>query len=565
MPSATEYQIGVIYRAKDAGASKEIGGIAKAADIAKRSLSGLTSTAKLAVAGLAGFAAFRLAKSAFIDFNNGVEMSTISLAAQEKMLLGGPWATAMGHATQLFADYQKVAANSVGETRDFVDMHKGIASSAYRAGLGMQELKDMTIGATIAATALGERADMVALDIKQMLSGDVTSRDRTAQILLASQGVTQKAFNAMSQKQRNAIVKNSLNDPALKAAAKAYGESFAGVTSTLKDNLSILAGKVGLPLFKRITEEVRKWNEWIERNPRKIQEFADTFRGALVSGFEVVKSVMGFITEHKDLLLKLAEAALVGKVVGGIASPILGVAGALNGAAGAAGGLTQFATALAGSTAALGALGVAVTGAATWYAAKTLADGVDQGQGRNIDRETTMAVVRQNQDRYARGADIDQPRTGRALLRAARDAGIVKGAWGLDRQAVYQQMYGLSPRDAALARTDEGEALIRDLTRAIDQSIAVWQQTSLVDHYKPLAKYLGGIIGGIPEQLVAAWRAPLDKSNDAAKTIKPEVNQKIEVTVMSDDPDRFAVALAKLGTRTLRNPGSARSVIRESR
>lgn len=287
---------------------KDVGASAQQAEVSIGSLKG----AILGIGAALGVGkALSFGKEAFIGFNSMVEQSTISLAAQEKMLKGGKWSTAMENATGLFKHYQDVAKASVGETKDFLDMHKAIAAQVYRSGLSTKDLKEITKGAVITSQVLGERADMVALDIKQMLQGTINAKDRTAQILIASQGKTQEWFNKQSQKQRAAFVLKALQDPAIQAAAKQMEGSWAGVTSTLKDTLNIAFGKVGMPLFKALTAEVKGWNVWIENNGQKLEQYGRAFGAGLISALGTVKEIVAAIAPIAQLgsgLLKEAAA-----------------------------------------------------------------------------------------------------------------------------------------------------------------------------------------------------------------------------------------------------------------
>jgi hypothetical protein len=599
--STTTYAIEVLYRTKDQ-ASQGLDSIGRGAERASRSTGGLLSALKGVGTALVGYGALRLGKSAFIDFNSSIEASTISLAAQEKMLLGGRWDTAMSHANQLFVDYQQVAKQSVGETKDFLEMHAGIASSAYRAGLGMKELKEMTIGATVASAALGERADMVALDVKQMLSGDVTSRDRTAQILLASQNTTQEAFNKMNQKRRNAIVTAALNDPALKAAAKAMGESFSGVTSTLKDNLQIAAGKIGLPLFKAITAEVAKWNDWIEKNPDKIRQFAADFTSALMTGFGYIKQIAGFIVENKDLLMTLAKAWLAGKVIGGIAG---GVSGAVKWAGRAADlldggkGMKKWLGVLGGTGAgSLGSLAgrIAAVAGPIGAAAGVVATGVAVGVGlneREKDLEWRRAEAKGFWGTAHRGMDTyGQAQAGqfsgrdaayrlrltpfagqekatkmatdmvyRRLIDEARGNGFMKSDGGMDKDAIWKVggMAGVG--------VQEIQSYVAMLDRVLTHQawVLAAKGLSLVsDELKQIGDIAPAVFGVALQHPFATFTKALKKINnvdDAAKGKQGDGKPNIEVKiVMTEDPDRFSIALNGATVDALKNPRGAASV-----
>lgn len=562
----TTYTVGILYRVNDK-ASGPLAAIGKESKGATRGLGELKSAVLGVGAAIVGFGAFRMAKSAFVDFNSAIEGSTISLAAQEKMLLGGKWSTAMEHANGLFADYQKIAAKSVGETSDYLQMHQGIAASAYRAGLSMKQLKEMTVGATVAAVAFGEKSEMVALDVKQMLSGDVTSRDRTAQILLASQGVSQEKFNKMDQAKRNAVITRALSDPAIKNAAAAYGTSFAGVMSTLTDNLKITMGKIGLPLFKAITHEIQKWNSWIEKNPEKIQRFAQSFAKALVDGFNAVKGAMTWIARNRDLLMKLAEAVIVmkgakllGGAVGGLVDGGVGLLGKVGGMGGAVG--------LAGVGA---AAGMAVTGVGVGVGAGLLADqSIRQQESQHQDQRGMRDALRYSIDLYRK-----DPSTANAMraFRGAQDAGFF-GPGGLDSASYFTKgghAIGSDEIKGIMTMFEQMHGILLHLIPTLDEfGAGLRSMLGVVNTATSgLGKGLGTALDVIntPGRLAALMKQipNVENPDDKKKIIKPDVkiSQHNEIQVATNDPDRFSVGLTRLALDTLKNPRGARSVWRE--
>jgi hypothetical protein len=265
------------------------------------------------------------AKEAFVDFNSNVEQSTISLAAVQKMFKGGTWADSMQTATQLFEHYQQVAKASVGETQDFIDMHKSIAASAYQAGANLEDLKEITKGAVIASASMGESAIVSAMDVRQALTKGVSVRDRFMVNLLASEKLTTEKFNAMSKKDRVATLKKLLTSDWIKDASKQMESSYEGQMSTLRDTLKIAFGKVGQDFFKDKIESLKKINEWITKNEQSFNEWMGkvktalnffsaaikgliTVGGALIAPFLKVLDVMQEIEDYGEYMAGRASA-----------------------------------------------------------------------------------------------------------------------------------------------------------------------------------------------------------------------------------------------------------------
>lgn len=564
MGTDTTYKISILYETRDK-ASKPLDAIAGASGRAANSASGLGSALQAVTGALAGFGALRMGKSLFVDFNSSIEQSNIGLAAQEMMLKGGTWDAAMQHANTLFGDYQQVAKASVGETKDFLEMHQQLAGSAMKAGMSMKQVEDLTIGATIAAAAFGRESREVGLDVQQMLAGTVGARDRFAQMMLASQHITQDAFNKMPASQRAKVTMAAMNDPSLKAAAKQMEGTYAGVVSTLKDNLSIAMAKIGLPLFKGITAEIKKWNEWIDKNPEKIRQFAADFSDALSKGFEMVKGVAGFLVEHKDLLMSLAKAWLVGKGVGMVTGSVQGIAGALTALTGTgAGSFGAFGLSLNGVTLALGVV------AAT---ASAVADKIDENQTAKIDAGGTWSVAAKmmsderasdfgiftgrDQD-YMRknGMGAAQERLDERMLSQATAQGFIVGgkvqksriegtaltAGGIGNTEIEDYIARLEKLNTAERRLSMARERSTDIALHAGQSFLWWSQnmTGFVD-----------LIGALNKSRDSANKAYQDIANP---TKAPPINIQINMT---DDPDRFSVAFDGFAMDAAKNPRGA--------
>jgi len=301
-------------------------------------LSGLRSVMGMALGGglIAG------GYKAFIGFNSEMQKLKIGLTTVLSMGFHIPFERAKKESDALFATFQKMSAESPATTKDFVEMANSISGAVLAAGMGTKDLAEMTKGAIIASSALGVESGMLARDVGQMLRGNVTAVDPFAERLLSGVGETDmKKFNAKSDKERAVIVKAALDQPSLKAAAKEFENSWDGATSTLKDNLQLALGDAGGGLMKSLTEEVQKWNTWIVANPAKIKEITTSMANGLKEAFylikdigvamlpilkgvfEVIGSVMRFVSEHRDTLIGVVKAMAVYKGVsmaGGIAS-----------------------------------------------------------------------------------------------------------------------------------------------------------------------------------------------------------------------------------------------------
>lgn len=333
--TTTRYEVETVYNVRDGGASGKLDAIARSADKAAKGVDGL----KRVLGGLGGalVAAFSLrgAKSVFIDFNSGLEQSRVTMAGIAAISKNTSFAGEFKSATQNVEKFQIMAKRSALTTEDLVTMASRLTLPLNNAGVGQKRFQDLTFGAANAAKAFRFQTDVAARDVQEALMGNLTKTSIFMRQLLEPRGFTTESFNALSPAKRLQEVEKALTNPRIKEMAEAQANTWEGVTSTLKDNLQMGLGKIGLPLFRAITEEVKSWNEWIDRNQSKVDAFAKDAAAGLVTGFRAVKDAIAFLVAHKD------EIMAIGKVWLGVkAAQMIGGAGAAM-FGGASGGLGQ--------------------------------------------------------------------------------------------------------------------------------------------------------------------------------------------------------------------------------
>lgn len=324
--ASTTYDINVRYKLEDRASkgAKSIG-----TEIQKTTRHGkkLLSTMKVLAAGAVVGFGLRAGKKWLIDYNSSLADTKLKMSGLIKLNLGGTWSENQAKANSLIEQFKHDAKASAGTMQDFAEFSGMIVGPALRAKMSMADLRDVTKGGVIAAKAFGIEAGMAALDIEQALAGTLSKKDRFARALLEPMGVTTEAWNAMVKetpgKAASALVE-AFNQPALKDMAKAYETSWSGVTSTLEDNLQQTLGKVGLPLMKALTKEVKAMNSYFEKNPQKIAKFAKDFSEGLVTGFGYVKDVIKLIVDNSSTLLSIAKAFVGFKLIQGAGGLLAG-------------------------------------------------------------------------------------------------------------------------------------------------------------------------------------------------------------------------------------------------
>lgn len=594
----TSYYVRTVYETVDKS-STQMADIAKSADKAggsmKRATASLFSFNQAAEALMRVKQGFDvLIKGPLLDFNSQMEQSRITMAGMLRLNLGGTFESHFGRATKMVEEFQQIAKVSVGTTKDFVDMATMITRPVTAAKLTMEDLRDITQGAVVASRAMGIEAAVAALDIEQALMGTLTKRERFVRALIEPLGFTDtESWNKMEASQRAEVLKGVLSQPAIKEMAKAQETSFAGVTSTLQDNLQMALGKVGLPLFQKITAEVQRWNTWIDANGETITKFADKLSEALVDAFSFIKDVGSFFVENADTLMAVAKGLIAFKA----GQMVMGAGRSAIGGLRSAGGFlmgTQSMTQLAGTTAQAtstlgafaGALGrsLPVIGGLVTVGSMLFEQWQGQSQEQRRARQRFMFEANRSVENVAK---IEQTRQSLADVRGRERGGL-----------------GLSREDRSLAMFAEKRlGLMQEAQRQFDQQLAemLFEQGVFTKNFKidnlelqrklrddvlnigkdqvgtftkavtSLENRLGPqgirdlLLPDTPEETggddaLAKWNETVDRLTDMAKSGTKVTINKVEVA--SPDPDRFIHGIARAAERFNRNPTQAQAALR---
>lgn len=267
-------------------------------------------------AAAAGVFGIREGYKALIGFNSTVQDTKQQVAGMLALTKKTDLADQVAVADRLYANLQRRAKALPGTTSEYTQMLGSITQPITDAGGGLKDLEDMTVNSVVAAKALRVQWDAAARDIDQALRGQFHSTDQFTGKILGSVGYKgeegREKYNAMSADQRLEVLRGALLQKQLTQLANAQGESFGGMLSTLQSTVQEFFGKVGLPLFKAISAELKRWNVWLDDNTDKVDAFAQKLGDGLVKGFGVVKNVVGFLVDHADELL------MIGKVWGAV-------------------------------------------------------------------------------------------------------------------------------------------------------------------------------------------------------------------------------------------------------
>jgi hypothetical protein len=282
-----------------------------AANLITRALTGVVDAALSASRGL---------EDALIGFNARAEQAKMGLAGIAGMNLKLPWEEAKKAADELYAGLQEDAAKTPAETAELVAFSQQIAGAYLAAGKNMKDLRQFTTQAVVAAKML-KAEGTAATDIKQAIQGRVGVKDMFAANIINSLGMSIKQFNAKSMKERADLFAKGLNNPTIRAAMAEYETQWDGVTSTIKDNIAIILGKAGKPLFALIKKILIVTGQWIQKNKEVIAGKLTKAVNFLVGAFELLADNIEAVTAVLAIM-GLAFVALKAKAIAAAAASL---------------------------------------------------------------------------------------------------------------------------------------------------------------------------------------------------------------------------------------------------
>ena len=325
------------------------------------------------------------AKELFIGFNAEVQTAKIQLQSAIGVNFKKSWEQAGEVSNEFFEDFEKMAEEFPVSAKELAESAQQIGVGVAKAHGNMEDLVLITERGAIAQKAFG----LSSRELMLALEGRVRASSTGGAALLNAVGMNPEQWRKLTAESRLQLTKKFLQSDMLTKAGEEISGSFAGQASILKDRLEVAAGKVGLPLFKALNEELKGWNEWLTKNADKIEHMGHVVGEKLVEGFEVLKDVASFLYSHADILIKIGEAWAIGKGVEAISK-----VGHSIGESGVGKLGTKIGEKLVEKLPALGkigsAIGSVVGGAAAWA---PLAIPVGQYLGDSLGRAVFPSVV----------------------------------------------------------------------------------------------------------------------------------------------------------------------------
>ena len=321
MAISTVYDVRLRYMLQDK-ASKGVKNLTQELSKGSKASGGFGKSLRRVALIAGGVFGFRKAKEALIGYNEFMEQARLRTAGLIAITKDTNLADQLGSANDIMKELQDRAKVSTATTKEFVSFMSDIVQPVSQAGLATKDIAKFTAQAVIAAKAFGDE-QIAAFDIQQALGKGVTIRDRFAIKLLGLQKETaREAFNELTSAERLLKIQQALGAPQIQQLAQAQAKSFAGVFSTLKDNIQIVLGDVGLPLFQALTKEVQRMVDFFGNNEEKVKAVAKSIGEGIVTAFKFAKQLfIGMVQLARDM------ASIIGPVLGGIKTIFVALGG----------------------------------------------------------------------------------------------------------------------------------------------------------------------------------------------------------------------------------------------
>jgi hypothetical protein len=274
-------------------------------------LDSITSTLTRIAVGYVGFqvigGAFRMAVQGAIGFNAQLEQTRISLASVLSATQGTSFLAATEQAGEVFNQLRDDAIRSTATTSELFSIYQSILGPLRQAGASMEVVRELTNNTVAASSALGVDFGQAQRDIQMMATG-VAGTDVKLFRMLRSVGAIAEdaqAFNELTAPQRVERIRSALGR--FEVAAQAYGQSWAGVTSTFRDIVGQLMATAGGPAFERIKRFVSTINERLLANRERLEagmrRIGISVSMVLGRVFEVAMRGFDYVLAHWDQIV----------------------------------------------------------------------------------------------------------------------------------------------------------------------------------------------------------------------------------------------------------------------
>lgn len=301
----------------------------------------------------AALAAVGALTSRTIELNGQAESTALALAGM--MQAGGltgagasGFSDALAMSESTMAKIRRDAAALPGEAQDFITVFRGGLAGAIRAGMSdPSAIADFTNRFGAVAIALQVDSDQAGRDLNLMLSGRAGAQVAMWNRLGDAIGMSAQQFNRLNPAQRLQKMRTAL--AAYQPMIDAYASTWDAIASTAKSNIDELVRVGGKPLFEFAKHNLQQLNNLFGRNEAALQRMATALSNGIV---RVLESASYQAEQLLGSFDRWTGASGLMTIIDRLGA----------GVAGAAGALRRGVSAMPGSTAAGGAIGLAAGG-----------------------------------------------------------------------------------------------------------------------------------------------------------------------------------------------------------
>lgn len=299
-----------------------------------------------------GVRVFKSLTGSAIKYTADLEKTKIGLTSVMSAVNEVPWERGVKQAEAAFSILKKMSITSPAGPQDMFNIFQGIVGPLRAAGTEMDRIYAITNDTVLASSALGVDFEQAQRDISLMARG-AAGMDTKLFSLLRSTGAiaesTEEWNRGLSDTERVAKLEVALKKFA--GSGDAFGNSWAGLTSTFKGIVDELKRAAATPVMAAMQENLKKFNNTLIANRvhleslmksygMRVAEWINVAADASVKGFKYLQEnwasitakfdqAMSVLKKYGPMLAKVAGVSMAADMARGPLAGAVGAAGAI--------------------------------------------------------------------------------------------------------------------------------------------------------------------------------------------------------------------------------------------
>lgn len=250
---------------------------------------------------------------AMFGLNAEMQTATVQLAGMAAIAKKTSIADQMSAAADAVEHLSKRTVDLPGTLKEYATLAKQIALPIMKAGGDWQKLEDITVSTMTAMKIKDVDVGTAARSIMRLFNGSGLQKDRVSQFYADMLGMSVKQLNVLGKTNKQELLRRLYlvsQSKFIKEYNEAQNKTFAGQKEELGERAQRFFARIGKGLFEQLTGGLTSINDWLKNNEERVNAFADSIAGALVSAFRAMGSAIGFLVENwdtvKDVLTVIA-------------------------------------------------------------------------------------------------------------------------------------------------------------------------------------------------------------------------------------------------------------------